>query len=118
MASIKKKIKNKKESLELQLEVFIIIEGDYFIAYCPSLDLTSYANDKDSVKKTFEENLMIFLDETQKKGTLEKLLLKLGWTLRQVPEIRYEPPRIESSFLQRSIHNITEVIPEKVSIPI
>ena len=53
MSTIKKKIKNKKESLELQLEVFIIKEGDYLIAYCPSLDLTSYAKDKDSVKKDF-----------------------------------------------------------------
>ncbi|MDX2048619.1 MAG: hypothetical protein SFU87_17665 [Chitinophagaceae bacterium] len=78
---------------KVQIDVVLIKEGDFFVAYCPSLELSSYGSDEQEAKTAFDEALDIFLDDTQKKGTLEKVLLKLGWSLRQMPKPSYVPPK-------------------------
>lgn len=78
----------------LELEVAFEQDGDYVVAYCPTLELSAYANTEAKAKKSFEEVLGIFLDDVTEKGTLEKVLLGLGWKLQQKPSFKYEPPQI------------------------
>ena len=73
---------NKHGKIEVMLIVAIFKEDKYYVAYCPSLDLSSYAKDVAGAKKAFSDELDIFFEETNRKGTLEKLLLKQGWTLQ------------------------------------
>lgn len=69
--------------------VAFVREEDYVVAYCPALELSAYGKNEQSAKKAFEEALKIFLEETTKKGTLAKVLTKLGW---RKSIHTYEPP--------------------------
>jgi predicted RNase H-like HicB family nuclease len=69
------------KTVKATVQVFIIKEGDYYVSYCPALEVSSYAKSSKDAKKRFEEALDIFFEETIKAGTFEKELLKLGWIL-------------------------------------
>jgi hypothetical protein len=81
---------NKQGNMEIMLMVAILKEENYFVAYCPALEISAYAKDLDSAKSEFNKELTIFFDETIKKGTLERLLLSYGWTLK--PK-EFQPPK-------------------------
>lgn len=74
--------KRDKNLIEATLAVAIYKEGDYYIAYCPALEISSYAKTIRQVKSEFDREVNIFFTETIRKGTLERLLLKYGWTLK------------------------------------
>jgi len=87
-------IEGNKNTLTVGIQVEIREEEGYFIAYCPALELSSFAQDLDTAKKRFVDEVAIFIVETKRKGTLEKYLLKMGWTLREKPVPSYIPPKI------------------------
>ncbi len=78
--------------------VICLREEDYIVAYCPPLDLSSYGKTEDEAKKAFEEAFDIFIEETTRKGSLEKVLIKLGWILSKV---NYEPPTYSEAELHK-----------------
>jgi len=80
------------QGIELKLQIFLIPEGDYVNAFCPALELSSFGKDEKDALEGFEEALKIFVEETQKKGTLERVLLDLGWRLVKFPAPDYQPP--------------------------
>ncbi|MGD1046995.1 MAG: hypothetical protein ABR936_16960, partial [Bacteroidota bacterium] len=82
---MKSTIRKQQGSIEVELEVLISKEGDYFVSYCPALELSSYGNTEKEARKSFDEALDIFVEETSKKGSLEEFLKKIGWTLQQNP---------------------------------
>ena len=75
------RIRKHAKSLEIEVEVLLVKEGDYWVSYAPSLKLSSYGDSQAEAKKGFSEALGIFIDDTMKKGTLERLLIEYGWTL-------------------------------------
>ncbi|HUX56294.1 MAG TPA: hypothetical protein VMV77_04930 [Bacteroidales bacterium] len=101
-------------SINVGIEVALGKQGDFFVAYCPALELSSYGKTEDEARNNFETEVAIFIEETEKTGTLEKILLRLGWCLRRLPEPKYMPPKkIESQFLNNSFQYFTE----NVAIP-
>ena len=78
--------------VEVNVEVALIKEGDYIVAYCPALELSSFGINEQDAQEAFEEALEIFFEETNQLGTLENILLDLGWGLRKLPKIEYQPP--------------------------
>ena len=100
--------------IRVGLNVGVIKEGDYFVAYCPALNISSYGKNENEAKKRFEEEVKIFFDETSKRGTLEKLLLSLGWSLVQKPKPRYKPPKTKFDINKKKLETFTE----EISIPI
>jgi predicted RNase H-like HicB family nuclease len=101
---------------EISVQVLITQEDDCFVAYCPALELSSYADTETEAKKSFEEALSIFLTETERKGTLEKVLLGLGWTLRQKPSFQYQPPVLSKTDRSLIQSKRAKVLEEKVPI--
>jgi len=83
----------KKVALETQLQISIIREGKKFIAYTPALDLSTSGNNYEEVKNRFNEIVHIFFEEILKRGTLEDVLIDLGWKRFQK---RWNPPIIVS----------------------
>jgi len=82
------------ECITVNVEVILFKEDDFWMSYCPALDISSYGKTQSGAKKWFGEVLEIFLEESTKNGTLEKHLLKQGWRLKQVPMPEYkQPPR-------------------------
>lgn len=94
----------KEEQILLDIEVLILKEDDYFVAYCPSLELSAYAKSIEEAKHSFEREVNVFIDETSKRGTLEKYLIKLGWVLTHK---NYIPPCI-------SFNKYIEIMPNVV----
>lgn len=84
------------KKFKINVRVLISEDGDYFLAYCPELDLSSYGRSESAATKAFAQVLKIFVKETERKGTLEKILLGLGWTLKQKPSFKYQPPELSA----------------------
>lgn len=63
----------------VNLPVSFLREADQFVAYTPALDLSTSGNTLEEVKKNFAEAVDIFFKEIISMGTLEEVLLDLGW---------------------------------------
>lgn len=74
------------------LTVSFYREGNKFIAYSPALDLSTCGDSQEQAKKRFEEILHIFLEEVEKMGTLEDVLLECGWKKIGHPQKCWQPP--------------------------
>lgn len=109
-----------EKAIEINVEVFIVKEGKYFTAYSPALEISGYGNSVENAKTSFKTEVQIFLEETHKRGTLEKYLLKNGWKLQQTPIINYEPPRTRTEKLLELLKSTPEprVIEQQVSFPV
>jgi len=114
-------ITEKNQVINVLIDVFFLKEGNTIVAYSPALNLTTYGEDRDDAKLAFNEAIKIFFDETQKKGTLEKILLKLGWSLTQIPAINYKPPKIVNNQLAQFVQSNRSIIKsekKQIAIPI
>jgi predicted RNase H-like HicB family nuclease len=110
-------ISSSKDFISVGIHVLLYKENNTWVAFCPSLELFSYGNTKSNAKKAFHENIQIFIEETKRKGTLEKMLLKLGWTLRQTPKADYRPPKLEEKY-KELIKQGASALEEQVFLPV
>lgn len=81
----------------LNLPVSFIKEADQFVAYTPVLDLSTSGSTLEEAKNNFTEAVGIFFDEIVEMGTLEDVLLDLGWK-RQDED--FLPPVIVSQSME------------------
>ncbi|MDP2668969.1 MAG: hypothetical protein Q8P07_04010 [bacterium] len=65
--------------LSAQLPVSVFKEGKCFIAYTSALDLSTSGKTYEQVMKRFDEVVEIFFEELTKNGSVEEVLLNLGW---------------------------------------
>ena len=65
--------------MQTELSVAFLREGKRFVAYAPSLDLSTSGKSFAEAKKRFEEIAEIFFEEIMKKGTVAEVLGGLGW---------------------------------------
>jgi len=77
---------------KVALNVTFYREGNKFIAHSPALDLSTCGDTQDQAKRRFEEMLQLFLEETDKMGTLEDVLLGCGWKKAGHPLKYWQPP--------------------------
>lgn len=80
--------------IELQLNVLVFQQGDFYVAYCPSLNLSSYGDTIDDAKTGFDEVMEAYLDECEENGSLRDDLVKNGWTLNIQNHKKAEPPAV------------------------
>jgi len=67
-------------------------EGNKFIAYSPTLQLSTCGDTQGQAKRRFEEALSCFLEEAEKMGTLDDILLECGWQKIDRPQKHWQPP--------------------------
>ena len=79
---------------EMQLSLLIYKQGDYFVAFCPSLELSSYGDSIEDAKKGFADAMDLYLEHSIENGTLEKDLLEHGWEIKQKPTKLTPPAQI------------------------
>ena len=114
----KQVIKKSARSVEVQVDVVLIKEGEFYVALCPSLNVSSYGQTQGEAKTAFDEALKIFISETDKKGNLEKELLKNGWVLQQQPKLSYKPPKL-SVFPDAAAYKKSKLkFKEKIAFPL
>jgi hypothetical protein len=110
---------DKIKNISLKVRILFRKESDFYVAYCPALELSGYGYNKSDAKKSFSENLDIFLEEVNEKGTLDKVLLNLGWSLRKKPQPKFIPPAINSSVLRSYSNSVGYYSSEKiVKVPV
>lgn len=61
---------------------FVDENGVHFV-YSPHLDLSGYGYTKEEAKESFDIVFDDFMDYTLEKGTLNKVLSKLGWKTKE-----------------------------------
>lgn len=81
----------KKINFQASLPVTFLREGDQFVAYTPALDLSTSGDTFEQAKKRFSEVVGIFFEECLNTGTLDDVLLDLGWS-KQNSE--WSPPTV------------------------
>ena len=82
-----------KVAFQVSLPVAILREGEQFVAYTPALDLSTSGDTYEEAKKRFDEAAGIFFEETIQMGTLDEVLLELGW---KKANNAWQPPVIVS----------------------
>ncbi len=103
-----------KKIIVADVTVMLYQQGDYFVAYCPALDLSSYAKTEPDAKASFKEALDIFLEYCEENGTLEQNLLACGWNLRN----GYKQPEEVSVPLELLKAHKLHYFDQKISIPL
>ena len=83
----------KKVNFQASLPVTILREGDQFVAYTPALDFSTSGDTFEQAKKRFVEGVQIFLEECFSMGTLDGVLLDLGW---KKEKHQWNPPIVKS----------------------
>jgi predicted RNase H-like HicB family nuclease len=79
--------------MELQLNVLVFQEGEYYVAYCPSLNLSSYGDSVQEAKEGFDETMKSYIEDCESYHSLTEDLTKLGWKVVRLPhQNRAEPP--------------------------
>lgn len=69
----------KHSQIKFSLPVTIIREDKSFIAYTPTLDISTAGDTLEEAQQRFEELVEIFFEEIIEKGTIEQVLTDLGW---------------------------------------
>ena len=114
----KQVVRKSVKSVEVQVDVVLLKEGEFFVALCPSLNLSSYGHTEKEAKAAFDEALHIFIDDTDRKGSLEKELLKNGWILQHYPSISYKPPKLSVFPNANSFKGSKSKFKEKIAFPL
>jgi predicted RNase H-like HicB family nuclease len=70
-----------KVAVQAEFKLFGVVkrEGDWFIAYCPPLDLTTQGRTKAEAKKNLVEASELFITSCLERGTLDQALKELGF---------------------------------------
>lgn len=108
-------IKTDNKTVDVSLDVLLIKDGKYIVSFCPALNLSSFGDTEDDARVAFEQAFGIFIDELQKKGTLEKVLLDLGWQLKKFPQASFLPPDVDYNPYNKPVQRRFS---EKVTIPV
>lgn len=82
----------KKVNFQVLLPVIILREGDAFVAYTPALDLSTAGDTLEEAQRHFTEAVQLFFEESHTMGTLEEVLLEMGWKRKDAPGQEWVPP--------------------------
>ncbi len=66
-------------TIKISVSVFLFKEGETYIAYCPSLDLSGYDTTEEKAKSDFEYMLKDWLKTQSDNKSLEQDLKIHGW---------------------------------------
>lgn len=86
-----------KANIQFALPVSVLREGKIFVAYTPALDLSTSGSTFEEAQRNFGEAVNIFFEELTEMGTLDDVLLELGW---QKQNNNFVPPVVISSQTQ------------------
>ena len=71
-----------KNSITMNLQVFIFEEDNVHFAFMPSMDLIGYGNDEEAAKESLKIVLDEFLRYTLNKNTFYIEMQRLGWKVK------------------------------------
>src|SRR6185503_10614488 len=69
--------------MKIQFTSQIFREARMYVAYSPELDVSSCATTEAKAQKNLVEAVRLFLEEADKKGTLDQILKEAGFVRRK-----------------------------------
>ena len=64
--------------MRIAYSVLVFREGGAYVAYAPQLDVSSCGDSAEEAERMLQEAAALFLEEAQRLGTLEDILLEAG----------------------------------------
>ena len=87
-------------------------EEDVTIVYSPALDLSGYGHSEAEAKNSFSKALHEFFRYTNNKKTLDKVLKKLGWSIKaSKKKPKFNPPKDSELVKSNPLYN--EIVNKK-----
>ena len=83
--------------IQFNLPVSLIQEDEQIVAYTPALDISTSGKDEAEARERFGELVNMFFKDLVENGTLEEVLLDLGW---QKHEMKWNPPIISQGSVE------------------
>jgi len=80
-----------KVATNVKLNVSFFKQGKRYVAYSPTLDLSTSGQTLADARKKITEAAMLFLEELYQSNNLEKVLSDLGWR-KKSPSALWQPP--------------------------
>lgn len=77
---------------EILLQVNILKEGSQYVAHSPALDLSSCGKTEAEAQRNLQNAVTLFFEELREMGTLDEVLLELGWRRADTPRVGWVPP--------------------------
>jgi predicted RNase H-like HicB family nuclease len=72
-----------QQTMEIQFTTRIFKEGRTYVAHALELDVSSCGSSKEKAIKNLKEAVRLFLEEAEKMGTLERILVETGFSGRR-----------------------------------
>jgi len=69
--------------MKIQFTTQIFREGKMYVAHSPELDVSSCATTKAKAQRNLLEAVRLFLEEAEKKGSLDQILKEAGFVRRK-----------------------------------
>lgn len=79
---------------KVKIPVSIFKEGKMFVAYSHALDLSSCGKTQKEAHSRFAGAVKLFLDKLEEMGTLDEVLIELGWRKKSHPQKCWIPPHL------------------------
>lgn len=73
------RIKIRQETMEVNLDAITFYDGQFFIAFIPSLNIVSHNKDEKLAKSQLDDAVELFFDYWTESGKIHEKLLDLGW---------------------------------------
>ena len=86
----------------IEFDGIIFKEGKTYVSYCPELDVSSCGNTIDEARENLKIAVNLFLEEAEKMGTLEDILIESGYEL--IESNHWEAPRIVATELMSTVN--------------
>ena len=86
--------RSNKRKISVSLEnitAFFFRDGDSYVAYMPTLDLTTCGESLEEAEKMAKEASLLFIEECIRMKTLDEVLSSLGWS-KQKSTREWMPP--------------------------
>lgn len=87
-------IEDSKNIIDLHLSVLVFQEDEYYVALCPSLNLSSYGDTVNEAKLAFDEAVETYIEYGTENGTLHQDLIDNGWIFSVHDKRTVEPPSV------------------------
>jgi predicted RNase H-like HicB family nuclease len=65
--------------VQVDFDMVVFREGDTYVAYSPELDVSSCGHDVDEARINLKTAVRLFIEETEKLGTLDQVLQEAGY---------------------------------------
>jgi predicted RNase H-like HicB family nuclease len=76
----------------IEFTSLIFKEGETFVSYCPELAVASCGDTVEEARRRLPEAVRLFLEESQRMGTLQDILREEGFVPHDPTGARWSPP--------------------------